>query len=77
MSSRKEIKILETIPSLRNWRQQFIKQDKQVAFIPTMGSLHEGHLSLGKVTIILSQIHIYILLPYCNSCAKFLSETSK
>ncbi|RGB34828.1 Pantoate-beta-alanine ligase [Rhizophagus diaphanus] len=50
MSSQKEqsIKILETIPSFRSWRQQFIKQDKQVAFVPTMGSLHEGHLNLVK-----------------------------
>ncbi|CAG8537090.1 11754_t:CDS:2 [Funneliformis mosseae] len=48
MSSRKEILVFDNIPSLRSWRQQYIKQDKQVAFIPTMGSLHEGHLSLVK-----------------------------
>ncbi|RIA93299.1 Pantoate-beta-alanine ligase [Glomus cerebriforme] len=51
MSSQKEIqlvKIIETVPSLRSWRKQFIKQDKEVAFVPTMGSLHEGHLNLVK-----------------------------
>ncbi|CAI2188341.1 9532_t:CDS:2 [Funneliformis geosporum] len=48
MSSRKEILVFDNILSLRSWRKQFIKQDKQVAFVPTMGSLHEGHLSLVK-----------------------------
>ncbi len=48
VSSQKEILIFENIPLLRSWRQQFIKQDKLVAFVPTMGSLHRGHLSLGK-----------------------------
>ncbi|GES74067.1 pantoate-beta-alanine ligase [Rhizophagus clarus] len=52
MSFQKEIhsiKTIETIPSFRSWRRQFMKQDKQVAFVPTMGSLHEGHLKLVKL----------------------------
>ncbi|CAG8475022.1 1668_t:CDS:2, partial [Scutellospora calospora] len=44
----KNMQIFENIPSLRNWRRQMVKEGKLVGFIPTMGCLHEGHLSLMK-----------------------------
>lgn len=38
------MRILHTINELREWR----KQVSNVAFVPTMGNLHEGHLALVR-----------------------------
>lgn len=40
------MQILETIESVRRWRKG--ESGARVAFVPTMGNLHEGHLSLVK-----------------------------
>ena len=39
------MKVFKTVDSLRKWRSN-LNQDKTLGLVPTMGALHEGHLSL-------------------------------
>ena len=42
------MKIIHHISEMQNWSEARRREGKRIAFVPTMGFLHEGHLSLVR-----------------------------
>ena len=40
--------VFNRLSELRSWRNKLKKKGQTLAFVPTMGNLHEGHIELVK-----------------------------
>ena len=53
-----KLKIFKNIEPLQKYVADLKKQQKSIGFVPTMGSLHDGHISLLKESTIHNQVTI-------------------
>lgn len=54
--------VLHSLDALREWQQNVKWADKKTSFVPTMGALHEGHLSLIRQASELGELVVVSIL---------------
>ncbi|KAJ0757872.1 putative pantoate--beta-alanine ligase (AMP-forming) [Helianthus annuus] len=62
--SQKEPQIIRNKQEMRNWSRSMRAQNKTIGLVPTMGYLHQGHLSL--ITEAQKHTHLTVVSIYIN-----------
>ncbi|KAI1502373.1 pantoate-beta-alanine ligase [Biscogniauxia marginata] len=58
------IRVLRTVDAVRKWRRPHLLDHRVVSLVPTMGALHEGHLSLIRAAA--RESHHVVVSIYVN-----------